>query len=97
MVPFRYKLFIEDLTYLVESGKIPIARIDDAVERILRVKFVAGIFEYPLTDRSLLDTVGCKVDFSFLKIRCIASWPHHKAHTLYFLLGKKDSFMLKLN
>ncbi|KAI8573983.1 hypothetical protein RHMOL_Rhmol01G0318600 [Rhododendron molle] len=61
MVPFRYKLFIEDLTYLVESGKIPIARIDDAVERILRVKFVAGVFEYPLTDRSLLDTVGCKL------------------------------------
>ncbi|XP_058202606.1 uncharacterized protein LOC131317031 isoform X2 [Rhododendron vialii] len=61
MVPFRYKLFIEDLTYLVESGKIPIARIDDAVERILQVKFVAGVFEYPLTDRSLLDTVGCKL------------------------------------
>ncbi|GFS39245.1 glycosyl hydrolase family protein [Actinidia rufa] len=41
-------------------GRNPIARIDDAVERILRVKFVAGLFEYPLTDRSLLDTVGCK-------------------------------------
>ncbi|GFZ13294.1 glycosyl hydrolase family protein [Actinidia rufa] len=52
MVPFRYELFIADLTYLVESGEIPIARIDDAVERILRVKFVAGLFEYPLTDRS---------------------------------------------
>ncbi|KAL0713718.1 hypothetical protein Bca4012_020696 [Brassica carinata] len=25
-----------------------------------RVKFVAGLFEHPLTDRSLLDTVGCK-------------------------------------
>ncbi|XP_057474584.1 uncharacterized protein LOC130762769 isoform X1 [Actinidia eriantha] len=61
MVPFRYELFIADLTYLVESGEIPIARIDDAVERILRVKFVAGLFEYPLTDRSLLDTVGCKL------------------------------------
>ncbi|VVB04566.1 unnamed protein product [Arabis nemorensis] len=36
------------------------ARVDDAVERILRVKFVAGLFEYPLTDRSLLPTVGCK-------------------------------------
>ncbi|KAF5939590.1 hypothetical protein HYC85_023849 [Camellia sinensis] len=60
MVPFRYELFLEDLTYLVESGKIPIVRIDDAVERILRVKFVAGLFEYPLADRSLLDRVGCK-------------------------------------
>ncbi|CAK9148364.1 unnamed protein product [Ilex paraguariensis] len=61
MVPFRYKLFLEDLTYLVKSGAIPMTRIDDAVERILRVKFVAGLFEYPLSDRSLLDTVGCQV------------------------------------
>uniref|UniRef100_A0A5B6YW04 Putative lysosomal beta glucosidase-like n=1 Tax=Davidia involucrata TaxID=16924 RepID=A0A5B6YW04_DAVIN len=61
MVPYRYELFLEDLTYLVESGEIPMTRIDDAVERILRVKFVAGLFEYPLTDRSLLDTVGCKL------------------------------------
>ncbi|XP_052186954.1 uncharacterized protein LOC127797836 isoform X2 [Diospyros lotus] len=61
MVPFRYKLFLEDLTCLVESGKISISRIDDAVERILRVKFIAGLFEHPLTDRSLLDTVGCKL------------------------------------
>ncbi|KAL7247345.1 hypothetical protein ACSBR2_002292 [Camellia fascicularis] len=61
MVPHRYELYLEDLTYLAESGEIPISRIDDAVERILRVKFVAGLFEYPLTHRSLLDTVGCKL------------------------------------
>ncbi|ESQ45874.1 hypothetical protein EUTSA_v10010536mg [Eutrema salsugineum] len=60
MVPFKYKQFIEDLTDLVESGEVPMARINDAVERILRVKFVAGLFEHPLTDRSLLPTVGCK-------------------------------------
>ncbi|KAF6153492.1 hypothetical protein GIB67_027359 [Kingdonia uniflora] len=64
MVPFRYQSFIEDLVYLVESGNIPMARIDDAVTRILRVKFVAGLFEHPLTDRSLLDVVGCNVRFS---------------------------------
>lgn len=62
MVPFRYELFLEDLLYLVESGQITMARIDDAVERILRVKFVAGLFEFPLSDRSLLDIVGCKVN-----------------------------------
>ncbi|KAF8094152.1 hypothetical protein N665_0369s0035 [Sinapis alba] len=60
MVPFKYQQFIEDLTDLVESGEVPMGRINDAVERILRVKFVAGLFEYPLTDRSLLPTVGCK-------------------------------------
>lgn len=63
MVPFRYEKFLEDLTYLVESNEIPLSRIDDAVERILRVKFLAGLFEHPYTDRSLLDTVGCKVGF----------------------------------
>ncbi|KAK8515134.1 hypothetical protein V6N12_001293 [Hibiscus sabdariffa] len=61
MVPYRYKQFIEDLTSLVESGEIKMSRIDDAVERILRVKFVAALFEYPFSDRSLLDTVGCKL------------------------------------
>ncbi|CAI8596852.1 unnamed protein product [Vicia faba] len=60
MVALRYKLFIEEMTSLVESGEVPMSRIDDAVERILRVKFVAGLFEYPLSDRSLLDIVGCK-------------------------------------
>ncbi|KAE9598600.1 hypothetical protein Lal_00028273 [Lupinus albus] len=60
MVGVRFEQFIEDLTFLVESGEVPISRIDDAVERILRVKFVAGLFEFPLSDRSLLDTVGCE-------------------------------------
>lgn len=63
MVPFTYEQFIEDLIYLVESGEIPMSRIDDAVERILRVKFVAGLFEHPFTDASLQDIVGCKVIF----------------------------------
>ncbi|CAA7028114.1 unnamed protein product [Microthlaspi erraticum] len=31
---------------------------DDAVERILRVKFVAGLLEHPLAERSLLPTAG---------------------------------------
>ncbi|CAK9183912.1 unnamed protein product [Ilex paraguariensis] len=60
MVPFRYQFFLNELMYLVESGAIPMTRVDDAVERILRVKFVAGLFEHPLSDRSLLDLVGCK-------------------------------------
>ncbi|XP_038694809.1 beta-glucosidase BoGH3B-like isoform X2 [Tripterygium wilfordii] len=61
MVPFRYEQFLEDLMFLVQSGEIAMARIDDAVERILRVKFLSGVFEYPFADRSLLDIVGCKL------------------------------------
>ncbi|XP_010535412.1 PREDICTED: uncharacterized protein LOC104810727 isoform X2 [Tarenaya hassleriana] len=60
MVPFEFERFISDLTSLIESGEIPMTRIDDAVERILRVKFIAGLFEHPFSDRSLLDKVGCK-------------------------------------
>ncbi|CAN8253567.1 unnamed protein product [Cochlearia groenlandica] len=60
MVPFRFELFIKDLTDLVETGEITMDRVDDAVERILRVKFATGIFEDPLADRSLLAIVGCK-------------------------------------
>ncbi|KAG2669997.1 hypothetical protein I3843_14G062700 [Carya illinoinensis] len=61
MVPYRYELFVEDLTSLVESGEVQMARIDDAIERILRVKFAASVFEFPFANRSLLDTVGCKL------------------------------------
>ncbi|KAK9755726.1 hypothetical protein RND81_01G045600 [Saponaria officinalis] len=61
MVPIIYEKFLEDLTFLVESGKIPLSRVDDAVVRILRVKFAAGLFEHPFSDRSLIDTVGCKL------------------------------------
>lgn len=50
--------------FLVETGEIPMSRIDDAVERILRVKFISGVFEHPFSDPSLLDMVGCKVVFS---------------------------------
>ncbi|KAG6411937.1 hypothetical protein SASPL_124591 [Salvia splendens] len=60
MVPLRYRLFLADLLHLVESGKIPITRIDDAVVRILRVKFAPGLFEHPLSDSSLLGTVRCE-------------------------------------
>ncbi|RAL43302.1 hypothetical protein DM860_012443 [Cuscuta australis] len=60
MVPFRFELYLDELLSLAESGEIPMSRIDDAVERILRVKFVSGIFEHPYADRSLLHVVGCK-------------------------------------
>lgn len=61
MVPVRFELYLEDLEHLVKAGEIPMTRIDDAVKRILRVKFVSGLFEHPLCNRSLLDSVGCKL------------------------------------
>lgn len=61
MVPNNYKEFIDGLTYLVKNKFIPMSRIDDAVKRILRVKFVMGLFEDPLADDSLVDQLGSQV------------------------------------
>ena len=61
MVPYHYKEFINGLIDLVKKNVIPMSRIDDAVTRILRVKFAMGLFENPLGDYSLINQVGCKV------------------------------------
>ncbi|MCX6543645.1 MAG: glycoside hydrolase family 3 C-terminal domain-containing protein [Acidobacteria bacterium] len=58
MVPDIYPQFFETLKTLVVSGRMPIARIDDAVRRILTVKFRMGLFERPFGDQSLLAQVG---------------------------------------
>jgi beta-glucosidase len=58
MVPYNYKEFIQYLKELVNEKKVPIERIDDAVRRILTVKFELGLFEKPYTDRSLTATIG---------------------------------------
>ncbi|XP_047312965.1 beta-glucosidase BoGH3B-like [Impatiens glandulifera] len=61
MVPFKYTAFVEGMLQLVQSEEIQLSRVNDAVARILRVKFVSGLFEYPMADRSLLDRIGCKL------------------------------------
>ena len=61
MVPFNYTEFIEDATSLVNKRIISMSRIDDAVSRILRVKFTMGLFENPLADLSFADQLGKKV------------------------------------
>ena len=45
MVPEEWQAFIANTVAQVESGEIPMARIDDAVSRILRVKLRAGLFD----------------------------------------------------
>lgn len=61
MIPENYQEFMDDLTTLVKNNFIPMSRIDDAVKRILRVKFVMGLFEKPLSDTSLAKHVGSQV------------------------------------
>ncbi len=48
MVPYECQFAI-DLKELVEEGQVPISRVDDAVRRILRLKFRLGLFDEPNT------------------------------------------------
>lgn len=61
MVPARYVEFFDLLLDLARTGEIPMERIDDAVRRILRVKFAAGLFDpdwSPRADRALAEEFG---------------------------------------
>ncbi|HEY4414651.1 MAG TPA: glycoside hydrolase family 3 N-terminal domain-containing protein [Verrucomicrobiae bacterium] len=50
--------FIDDLKALVAEGKVPQSRIDDAVSRILRIKFQMGLFASDATDPKLTADIG---------------------------------------
>jgi beta-glucosidase len=54
----NYAEFIQDLKDLVAAGQVPQARIDDAVRRILRIKFQLGLFASTATDPQLTAAVG---------------------------------------
>ncbi|CAI0452420.1 unnamed protein product [Linum tenue] len=58
MVAYNYTELINDMIYQVKNRIIPVSRIDDAVKRILRVKFVMGLFEKPLADLSMVNELG---------------------------------------
>ena len=58
MVPTEYPSFMQLLQDLVVKNEIKMARIDDAVGRILKVKFMLGLFEHPYGDEALLKQVG---------------------------------------
>jgi beta-glucosidase len=61
MVPQRYQEFFNTLKELVQEGKVPMSRIDDAVTRILRVKFAMGLMDKGkshLADRRLHKSFG---------------------------------------
>jgi beta-glucosidase len=61
MVPNKYRQFFNTLKQLVNEGQIPMSRIDDAVTRILRVKFAMGLMDAgrsTLADRSLQQSFG---------------------------------------
>ena len=61
MIPQHYQEFISLLLANVKAGTVPQSRIDDAVTRILRVKFAMGMMDPgrpQLTDRNLHKSFG---------------------------------------
>jgi beta-glucosidase len=57
MVPLDYS-FADILIALVKEGAVPQARIDEAVRRILKVKFEVGLFDKPMPDPTLKSRLG---------------------------------------
>jgi beta-glucosidase len=58
MVPDKYRQFIDGLKQNVAAGRIPLTRIDDAVRRILTIKFRLGLFERPFGDPAARARIG---------------------------------------
>lgn len=46
----RYDCYMEPLKKLVESGQVPMDLVDRSVSRILRLKFMLGLFDHPYVD-----------------------------------------------
>jgi beta-glucosidase len=58
MEPTRPIDFINHLIQLVNAGTVPQSRIDDAVARILAVKFRMGLFEHPFASMAYAGNLG---------------------------------------
>jgi beta-glucosidase len=84
MSPYNYIDFYNTLKNLVEQGDVDTSRINDAVRRILRVKFKMGLFERPYANRSFLDSLGTEAH------RAVAREAVRKS---LVLLKKKDGIL----
>ena len=60
MVPYEYEQFFNDLMQLVNEGEVSMERIDDAVKRILKLKFELDLFENPVTNYEEYEDFGSK-------------------------------------
>ena len=59
MVPYEVS-FCDYLKELVQEGEVPMNRIDDAVARVLRLKYRLGLFDHPYWDIKKYDKFGSK-------------------------------------
>lgn len=61
--------YTNHLADLVEAGEVPLELVDEAVRRVLRLKFRLGLFENPYTDESLADKIILRSDFRELALQ----------------------------
>ncbi|MBU2446253.1 MAG: glycoside hydrolase family 3 C-terminal domain-containing protein [Bacteroidetes bacterium] len=59
MVPYDFS-FYNLLVELVNEGSVPMLRIDEAVSRILKVKFMLGLFDNPYPQQELKEMFASK-------------------------------------
>jgi beta-glucosidase len=86
MVPYDYERFIALLSQAVEKGDVSLERIDDAIRRILQVKFSLGLFERITPDPAHLALVG-SVEHRALARRAVAK-------SLVLLKNEQDTLPL---
>jgi beta-glucosidase len=60
MVPYNYIRFFDVMERAVYAGDIQMSRVDDAVSRILSVKFELGLFDHEPEDRPSLAVIGAQ-------------------------------------
>ena len=60
MVPYKYEVFCDNLIQLVKEGRVKQERIDDAVRRILKVKYALNLFDKPNTNPKDYPKFGSK-------------------------------------
>jgi beta-glucosidase len=98
MQPWNFKNFEATLTDLVNSGDVSMARIDDAVSRILTKKFELGLFEHPFTDRRNIDEVGSAAHHALARRAAAESQVllKNNKHTLP-IMGNRDVYVAGSN
>ncbi|MBC7653408.1 MAG: glycoside hydrolase family 3 C-terminal domain-containing protein [Oligoflexus sp.] len=60
MIAYQYEPFCNDLVALVKEGKVKTSRINDAVTRILTLKYQLGLFDTPVTNYKDYPKFGSK-------------------------------------
>lgn len=90
MVPYEVS-FCDYLKELVEEGEVSMERIDDAVARVLRLKYRLGLFDNPYWDIKKYDKFGSK-EFAAVALQATEESEvllKNDAHTLPIAKGKK--------